>query len=40
MAEALPSFVEGERITLRGALETVTDSETWQTTILTGAQVL
>lgn len=40
MNEALPSFVEGQRITLRGALEPVTDSETWQTTILTGAQLL
>lgn len=40
MAEALPSFVEGERVTLRGALETVTDPETWQTTILTGARIL
>lgn len=40
MAEPLPSYVEGERITLRGALEPVTDSETWQTTILTGAHVL
>lgn len=33
-------FVEGERVTLRGALETVTDPETWQTTVLTGAQAL
>lgn len=40
MTEALPNFVEGQRITLRGALEPVTDSETWQTTILTGAQLL
>lgn len=40
MTEALPSFVEGQRITLRGALEPVTDSETWQTTILKDAQLL
>ncbi|MEL6960226.1 MAG: DUF3299 domain-containing protein [Pseudomonadota bacterium] len=40
MAEPLTGYVEGSRITVRGALEAVTDSETWQTTILTGAQVL
>ncbi len=40
MADTLPNFVEGERITLRGSLETVSDSETWQTTVLTGAHVL
>ena len=33
-------FEEGKRITLRGALETVTDPETWQTTVLTGAHAL
>ncbi|MCF2872139.1 hypothetical protein L0664_13770 [Octadecabacter sp. G9-8] len=34
------TFEEGKRVTLRGALETVTDPETWQTTVLTGAQAL
>lgn len=34
------AFEEGKRVTLRGALETVTDPETWQTTVLTGAQAL
>ena len=34
------AFEEGERVTLRGALETVTDPETWQTTVLTGAKAL
>lgn len=33
-------FEEGKRITLRGVLETVTDPETWQTTVLTGAHAL
>ncbi|SLN58507.1 hypothetical protein [Pseudooctadecabacter jejudonensis] len=40
MADPLPEYIEGERITLRGALQTVTDSETWQTTILTNARAL
>ena len=40
MAEPLVGFEEGSRVTLRGALEPVTDSETWQTTILTGARAL
>ncbi|WP_296417274.1 hypothetical protein [Pseudooctadecabacter sp.] len=40
MADPLPGYVEGERITLRGALQTVTDSETWQTTVLTNARAL
>ena len=40
MAEPLVGFEEGARITLRGALEPVTDAETWQTTILTGARAL
>jgi len=40
MAEPLIGVEEGTRITLRGALEPVTDSETWQTTILTGARPL
>ena len=40
MAEPLMDFEEGQRITLRGALEPVTDTETWQTTILTGARAL
>ena len=31
---------EGTRISLRGALEAVTDTETWQTTILRGARVV
>ena len=39
MADPIP-FEEGKRVTLRGALETVTDPETWQTTVLTGAQAL
>ncbi len=39
MAEPIP-FEEGARITLRGALETVTDPETWQTTVLTGAKAI
>lgn len=34
------AFEEGKRITLRGALETVTDPETWQTTVLTDARAL
>ena len=40
MENPLPGFVEGQRITVRGALEPVTDSETWQTTILKNAQIL
>lgn len=38
MAEPLVGFEEGSRITLRGSLQAVTDDETWQTTILTGAR--
>lgn len=34
------AFEEGARVTLRGALQTVTDPETWQTTVLTGAHRL
>lgn len=34
------TFEDGVRVTLRGALETVTDPETWQTTVLTGATAL
>mgnify|MGYP000571985175 CR=1 FL=1 len=33
-------YEEGKRITLRGALEPITDTETWQTTILTSARAL
>lgn len=40
MAEPLTDYEEGSRITLRGALEAVTDPETWQSTILTGARAL
>lgn len=40
MAEPLVGYEEGERVTVRGALEPVLDSETWQTTILTGARAL
>ena len=40
MAEPLAGYEYGERITLRGALEAVTDPETWQTTVLTGARVM
>lgn len=34
------AFEEGKRVTLRGALETVTDPETWQTTLLNNAHAL
>jgi len=34
------TFEDGKRVTLRGTLETVTDPETWQTTVLTGARAL
>lgn len=40
MADPLVDFEEGKRITLRGALQTVTDPETWQTTILTDARAM
>lgn len=40
MADPIIAFEEGARVTLRGALETVTDPETWQTTVLTGAKAL
>lgn len=40
LTEAMPNYIEGQRITVRGALEPVTDTETWQTTVLTGAKVL
>ncbi|PVA08359.1 hypothetical protein [Thalassorhabdomicrobium marinisediminis] len=40
LAEPLIGVEEGARISLRGALEPVTDSETWETMILTGARVL
>lgn len=40
MAEPLVGYEEGSRITVRGALEPVTDPETWQTTIMTGARPL
>ncbi|MCF2903452.1 hypothetical protein L0666_00490 [Octadecabacter sp. CECT 8868] len=33
-------YEEGKQITLRGALETISDPETWQSTILTGARPL
>lgn len=39
MADPIP-FQDGKRVTLRGALETVTDPETWQTTVLTDARAL
>lgn len=34
------AFEEGKRVTLRGALEPVTDPETWQTTLLNNAHAL
>ncbi len=34
------AFEDGVRVTLRGALETVSDPETWQTTVLSSAQML
>ncbi|HCP80860.1 MAG TPA: hypothetical protein DIT67_04440 [Octadecabacter sp.] len=34
------TFEEGKRVTLRGALETVTDPQTWQTTLLNNAHAL
>jgi hypothetical protein len=40
MAVPLTGFEEGSRITLRGALQAVTDPETWQTTIMTNARAL
>jgi hypothetical protein len=40
MADPLTGFEEGSRITLRGALQAVTDPETWQTTIMTNARAL
>ena len=38
--EPITGFEDGERITLRGTLERVEDSETWQAAKLTGAQVI
>jgi len=38
--EPIIGLEEGTRISLRGALEAVTDTETWQTTILRGARVV
>jgi hypothetical protein len=40
MADPLTGFEEGSRITLRGALQAVTDPETWQTTVMTNARAL
>ncbi|AGI67755.1 hypothetical protein OAN307_c21230 [Octadecabacter antarcticus 307] len=40
MADPLTGFEEGSRITLRGALQAVTDPETWQTTVMTDARAL
>lgn len=40
MADPITDFEEGKRVTLRGALETVTDPETWQTTVLTNARAM
>jgi hypothetical protein len=40
MADPLTGFEEGSRITLRGALQAVTDPGTWQTTIMTNARAL
>ncbi|SMX32491.1 hypothetical protein [Octadecabacter ascidiaceicola] len=34
------AYEEGKRVTLRGALEAVTDPETWQTTLLNNARAL
>ncbi|MFQ3183283.1 MAG: hypothetical protein ACI901_000375 [Octadecabacter sp.] len=40
MTNPLKGFEEGTRITLRGALQAVTDPETWQTTIMINARIL
>lgn len=40
MANPLKGFEEGARITLRGALQTITDPKTWQTTIMINAHIL
>ena len=36
----IPSFEDGQRMTLRGTLEPVTDPETWQAAILKNARIV
>jgi len=38
--DAIPSFEESRRVTLRGTLTPVTDPETWQSAILENATIL
>lgn len=40
LAEAIPTFDDSMRISLRGTLQKVTDPETWQATILRDAVIL
>ena len=40
LAEPIPFVEEGMRLTLRGALETIGDSQTWQSTIMRDAVVI
>lgn len=40
LASPIDSLEEGSRITLRGSLETVTDPETWQATVMRDARVI
>ena len=40
LAEPLAGLEEGQRITLRGALEAVTDPETWQAAVMKGARLI
>lgn len=40
LAEPLPTLEEGTRLSLRGALETIEDSQTWQSTIMRNAVVI
>lgn len=40
LATPIPSFEDGTRLSLRGSLQAITDSETWQTAIMKNATVL